>query len=105
MKKYITDFTVNSNIVLNSKHHVLELKSATPLPEMVPGQFVEVKVDGSESTYLRRPFSIHRVNYIENTMHLLIKVVGPGTGKLASSKAGRYNQYYVPPWKRVQPDR
>lgn len=88
MKKYLTDFTVNSNKTLNSKHHVLELKSATPLPEMVPGQFVEVKVEGSQSTYLRRPFSIHRVDYVENTMHLLIKVVGPGTNKLASSNVG-----------------
>lgn len=88
MKKYISDFRVIDNIQLNSKHHLLELKSDTPLPEIVPGQFVEVKVDGSETTYLRRPFSIHRVNYEENTMHLLIKMVGAGTNKLASSKPG-----------------
>lgn len=88
MKKYISDLRVTGNVKLNSKHHLLELKSDTPLPEIVPGQFVEVKVDGSESTYLRRPFSIHRVNYHDNTMHLLVKVVGAGTNKLALSRTG-----------------
>ncbi|HLO91511.1 MAG TPA: dihydroorotate dehydrogenase electron transfer subunit [Lentimicrobium sp.] len=83
MKKYISDFSVVSNVKLNSKHNILELKSLMPLPEIAPGQFVEVKVEGSETTYLRRPFSIHRVDYTKNTMHLLIKVVGDGTRKIA----------------------
>lgn len=84
MKKYISDFSVLENIKLNSKHNLLELQSIEPLPEIIPGQFVEVKVDGSETTYLRRPFSIHRVDRKRNTIHLLIKVVGDGTRKLAS---------------------
>lgn len=88
MKKYIADLTVTKNTQLNSKHHLLELKATAPLPDMVPGQFVEVKVDGSETTYLRRPFSIHRVNRETNTLHLLIKVVGDGTAKLASIALG-----------------
>lgn len=88
MKKYIADFEVLNNIKLNTKHHILELRCTQPLPEIMPGQFVEVKVDGSETTYLRRPFSIHRVNYPNNTMHLLVKVVGDGTKKLAEVNKG-----------------
>lgn len=88
MKKYISDFTVVKNTQLNSKHCLLELRASSPLPEIVPGQFVEVKVDDSETTYLRRPFSIHRINREKNTMHLLIKIVGDGTRTLAGLKEG-----------------
>src|SRR5690606_18782510 len=74
------------NRALNQNHHLLELGSDEPLPVMVPGQFAEVRVDGSPSTYLRRPFSIHRVDRGANTMHLLIKTVGEGTRHLAELK-------------------
>lgn len=88
MKKQIAELLVVENTPLNLKHNLLQLKSSSTLPEMTPGQFVEVKVDGSESTYLRRPFSIHRVDYQKNTIHLLIKVVGKGTKSLSELKAG-----------------
>ncbi len=88
MKKYIQDLKVISNKSLNSKHNLIEFKLPGTVPEMIPGQFVEVKVDGSQSTYLRRPFSIHRVNEENQTMHLLVKIVGNGTRTLAASKPG-----------------
>ncbi|HLN54124.1 MAG TPA: dihydroorotate dehydrogenase electron transfer subunit [Lentimicrobium sp.] len=88
MKKYIADLIVTKNRKLNAKHHIIEFRYPGTLPEMVPGQFVEVKIDGSETTYLRRPFSIHRANYDDQTLHLLIKVVGDGTRALAASKEG-----------------
>jgi dihydroorotate dehydrogenase electron transfer subunit len=88
MRKQIAELIVVENTPLNLKHNLLKLKSPSPLPDMTPGQFVEVKVDGSESTYLRRPFSIHRVDYDENTIHLLIKVVGKGTMSLSALKTG-----------------
>ncbi len=88
MKKQKAELQVVGNTPLNIKHNILELRSSTPLPEMAPGQFVEIKVEGSESTYLRRPFSIHRVDYLKNTIHLLIKVVGAGTKNLSQLKTG-----------------
>ncbi len=88
MKKYILDLKVRSNRRLNRNHNLLELGCINPLPPMVPGQFAEVRVDGSQTTYLRRPFSIHRVDRAANTMHLLIKSVGDGTRKLADLEAG-----------------
>ena len=33
------------------------------LPDIKPGQFVQVRVDGSSETFLRRPISIHDVDY------------------------------------------
>jgi dihydroorotate dehydrogenase electron transfer subunit len=88
MKKHISDLTVLSNTQINHNHCLIELKSDIPLAEIEPGQFVEVKVNGSESTYLRRPFSVHRVDAVKNTMHLLIKVVGNGTEMLSSLLPG-----------------
>lgn len=89
MKKHIADLVVVANTPLNARHTILELKAAEPLPEIVPGQFVEVKVDGSDRVYLRRPFSVHRVDYRANTLHLLVKVVGPGTEILAALHPGK----------------
>ena len=45
---------------------LLRLRSEHDLPEIVPGQFVQVRVDGSSSTYLRRPISIHDVDVKHN---------------------------------------
>lgn len=88
MKKQILDLRVLSNTKLNHNHNVIELSCDSPLPAMVPGQFAEVRVDGSPSTYLRRPFSIHRVDKAANTMHLLVKSVGNGTRNIAAMAKG-----------------
>ncbi len=59
-----------------------------PLPEMNPGQFVEVRVDKSPSTFLRRPISINFVDYAKNELWLLIHVVGDGTKALSELDEG-----------------
>ncbi len=60
----------------------------TSLPSMEPGQFVQVRIDGSQSTFLRRPISIHFVDFVANELHLLVQVVGAGTRWLSMLKAG-----------------
>jgi dihydroorotate dehydrogenase electron transfer subunit len=50
---------------------------------MFPGQFVEVKVEGSPKTFLRSPISINYVDRERNELWLLIKKVGEGTHQLA----------------------
>ena len=62
MKKYCIDLKVNSVERLSEKHVLLRLSSPDGLPEMLPGQFVEVRVDDSPSTFLRRPISINNVD-------------------------------------------
>lgn len=102
MKKQLADLTVISNIQLNQKHNLLELMSSTALPEIIPGQFVEVKVDKSEVTFLRRPFSIHRVDRKKNTIHILVKVIGPGTQTLACLTTGQKVNVMFPLGKGFQ---
>ncbi|HNR43206.1 MAG TPA: dihydroorotate dehydrogenase electron transfer subunit [Bacteroidales bacterium] len=88
MPKRIEDFVIRGNKRLNDDFFVLELAAGTPLPDINPGQFAEVKVEGSPETFLRRPFSIHDVDYRENTIKLLIQIAGKGTETLSGLRPG-----------------
>ncbi|MCR4582787.1 MAG: dihydroorotate dehydrogenase electron transfer subunit [Prevotella sp.] len=86
MKKYILDLRVVSVAPIGGKYVLLRLTGSSPLPEMVPGQFVEVRVDGSPDTYLRRPISINYINRARNELWLLVAAIGEGTRRLALLK-------------------
>lgn len=88
MKKYCLDLALKSTEHINDKYVLLRLTNDEPLPEMVPGQFVEIKVDGSETTFLRRPISINNVDRENNELHLLVAAIGDGTRRLASLTEG-----------------
>jgi dihydroorotate dehydrogenase electron transfer subunit len=45
-------------------------------------------VEGSPETFLRRPISIHDVDYERNTIKLLIQIAGKGTEKLSEIEKG-----------------
>ena len=88
MKKYILDLTVRSVENLSPKHVLIKLTDHQPLPEMLPGQFVEVRVDGSPSTFLRRPISINFVDKESNELWLMVAMIGDGTRQLGRLQAG-----------------
>ena len=88
MKKYRLDLTVNSVEALSDKHVLIKLTDDKPLPEMLPGQFVEVRVDNTPSTFLRRPISINNVDYDHNELWLLVAAVGDGTRQLQKLQKG-----------------
>jgi len=88
MGKEIRDLTVRSIQKVGSRFVHIRLGSNEPLPQMVPGQFVQVRVDGSPSTFLRRPISINFVDYESNELWLLVAVVGDGTRRLAQLQEG-----------------
>lgn len=88
MTKQIESLRVVENKKINKDYFLLRLTSQGKLPEMKPGQFVQVKVDGSPETFLRRPFSVHDVNYSGNTFRLLIQIAGKGTETLSRLSTG-----------------
>jgi len=88
MAKTILDFQIIENKQLNKDFFILELLSGLTLPEINPGQFVEVRIDGCSETFLRRPFSVHDVNYKTNSIKLLIKIAGEGTKTLSHMQKG-----------------
>ena len=88
MKKYILDLKVLSVTQIHARYVLIKLTDSQKLPVMLPGQFVEVRVDGSPTTFLRRPISINYVDRDHNELWLLVATVGDGTRKLAQLQAG-----------------
>ena len=86
--KYILDLNVVAVEPLHERYVLIRLTHEKPLPPMLPGQFVEVRVDSSPTTFLRRPISINWVDELRNEMWLLVAVVGDGTRTLSSLRAG-----------------
>lgn len=92
--KQIADFELLEkqdfgNVVL------LSLRSEKTLADIEPGQFAQVQVVDSPSTYLRRPISIHDVDHDHRVIRLLIQKVGEGTRHLAALECGaKVNMVY-----------
>ncbi len=55
---------------------------------MQAGQFAQLRVDGSDKTFLRRPISIHYVDTAHNEVWFLVQTVGAGTQALARLHEG-----------------
>jgi dihydroorotate dehydrogenase electron transfer subunit len=88
MAKRIEDFTVTGNRFVNKDIFILELQSDNKLPDLKPGQFVQVRVDGSPETFLRRPLSIHDADFDRNIIRLLVQLAGKGTETLSKLHPG-----------------
>lgn len=88
MRKTIQNLKVISNLQLNDDHHILQLEAPEQLETINPGQFANLLVSNSSSVFLRRPFSIYAVDYHQNTISVLIKVIGEGTRILSQSAVG-----------------
>ena len=84
MKKFILDLKVKAVERLSEKHVLLKLTD----DKMLPGQFVEVRVDGSLTTFLRRPISINYVDRQANELWLMVAMVGDGTRQLGKLRVG-----------------
>lgn len=88
MKKACLDLTVSSVDSLNEKYVLIKLTYPLTLPPMIPGQFVEVKVNGSPNTFLRRPISIHNFDAASNSLWLLVAQIGEGTRQMGKLQKG-----------------
>lgn len=85
--KRITDFRLIEKKEWAKSTYLL-LQSDEPLEEIKAGQFVQVRVDDAQHTYLRRPISIHDVDYQNRTITLLVQRVGEGTNKMSDIEIG-----------------
>lgn len=83
------DFIVAENVRLHPMFSLLKLHPRKgELPQMLPGQFVQVSVPGSPSTFLRRPISVNFVEYDAQLLWLLVRNAGAGTEHLISLETG-----------------
>ncbi|KAA6346136.1 Dihydroorotate dehydrogenase B (NAD(+)) electron transfer subunit [termite gut metagenome] len=88
MKKFILNLKVIENLKMNDNYVLLKLTSDSVLPEMKAGQFAEIHVEKSQTTYLRRPISIYYIEKQYNELWFLIQLVGDGTQSLGLSEPG-----------------
>jgi dihydroorotate dehydrogenase electron transfer subunit len=88
MAKRIEDFKVTRNHRLTKDIFILEISGNNYMPQIKPGQFLQVRVDGSPGTFLRRPFSVHDVDYERNTIRILVQIAGKGTERLSELNSG-----------------
>lgn len=88
--KTIIDFLVVENLHIHANYSLLKLSPCdnSPLPTITPGQFVQVAIDSSKTTFLRRPISINYVDYKNNLLWLLVRNAGEGTSRLINQKEG-----------------
>lgn len=90
MKKYCLDFKVEKSEPIHKLYSLLTLTPANPkvnLPEMLPGQFVQVRIDNAD-TFLRRPISINDVDRDHQTLSLLVRNAGEGSRWLMNRSEG-----------------
>lgn len=88
IKKHLLDLQVKAVEFPCDEYVLLRLTDTEPLPEMRAGQFVEIKVERSPATFLRRPISINRFVRRTNELWLLVHAIGEGTRAMAELKPG-----------------
>jgi len=90
--KTVADYILERNEALGDNYGLLTLRladsEARTLPEIIPGQFAQVRIDGSKTTFLRRPISICSANVEEATVELLVRRAGAGTAALLATPVG-----------------
>lgn len=97
MKKYVMDWAVVSNQKLDDRHILLKLRPVNgTLPDMKPGQFVQVKSNASEDTFLRLPISINYVDVEANQLWLMVQMIGEGTKALGKLTEGELVNLVLP---------
>ncbi len=89
LKKHIVDLQVVSVEALGERFVLLKCTDPNaPLPPMMPGQFAQLRVDGSKETFLRRPISINFVDTKLNQIWFLVQLVGAGSRALGRLREG-----------------
>jgi dihydroorotate dehydrogenase electron transfer subunit len=77
----ITNISILNPSIVKFHIHAPELSN-----KVLPGQFINIKIDETHSPLLRRPFSVHYVDGDE--IEIVFGVQGMGTKKLNTKKVG-----------------
>lgn len=85
--KIVADFPLVENRRLTDRFSLLTFSGDIPAG-IRPGQFVQVRVDGSASTFLRRPISISDADAATGLLRLLVRRAGAGSEKLCDTPVG-----------------
>lgn len=91
------DFIVSENVSISPLYGLLKLTpSSGTMPDTHPGQFVQVEVPNSKTTFLRRPISICHIDEANKHLWLLVRRAGDGTAALLETQAGEKLNLVMP---------
>lgn len=95
MKKYKIKLRVERNTPLSPALHLLEYVNKNgPMPEILPGQFVNILPPADSGKLLRRPISVCDVR--DDRLYLMVKIAGKGTDSICRLKEGDYSDIVFP---------
>ena len=82
---------VVANQHLTGDYWLIEIEAPSIARDLRPGQFVNIRIEGSLSPFLRRPFSVYRVSRDRRCLQVAYKVLGEGTRLMMATmpKGGR----------------
>lgn len=86
--KYQQDLLITKKEFLNPTNFLLRLQSSKSLCPILPGQFVNILVENVPERMLRRPISIHDVDYSSNEISIIIQNIGKATEQLSLVQQG-----------------
>jgi dihydroorotate dehydrogenase electron transfer subunit len=83
-----TKVDVLSNVKVSDRYWHMKVDASEFTDSIMPGQFFNILCAFDTYPFLRRPFSIYRINNDEKTIEFLYLVKGLGTEKLSEVKVG-----------------
>lgn len=89
-------FKILSNTKVSERYWHMEVEAKSIVNEISAGQFFNIKCSGETFPFLRRPFSIYRINKDEGTIEFLYLVKGEGTISLTQMKADEFVELLGP---------
>lgn len=92
----INKLTILSNVQVSDRYWHMVVDAAEIVHDIEPGQFFNVKCADESFPFLRRPFSIYRINKEEGTIEFLYLVKGLGTVRLTDLRAGEKVDLFGP---------
>ena len=96
-KKHLMDFRVAEVDSFGNGYSLLKLSPiGEEMPLIIGGQFVNIQVNKSKNTFLRRPISVNFVDYEQQLLWLLVKDAGEGTHALCQAEVGETLNLLLP---------
>ncbi|MBO1003845.1 dihydroorotate dehydrogenase electron transfer subunit [Pseudogracilibacillus auburnensis] len=92
----VNKLEVLSNVKVSERYWHMIVDSQELTNQIEPGQFFNIKCADDSFPFLRRPFSIYRINKEDGTIEFLYLVKGLGTVKLTEVKAGETVDVFGP---------
>jgi dihydroorotate dehydrogenase electron transfer subunit len=95
---------VRDNRLVAREHYLLTLAAPAIAAQALPGQFVMLRPGNGDDPLLPRAFSFHQVDAGSGSIDLLYRVVGTGTRRMSSLRAGEQVSVWGPLGTPFAPD-